>query len=445
MMSRFIAYLLVALSLGLAWAVRGHFGHEWGACWAGAIGAGAVLTAARRYDWSLRLPSLVAIGGIGWAIGGMMSYGLLVGYGRGTDFGNVYYGLCMLAVVGGLYGFLGGGMLGLGLESTEERSPAWASLITEMVAGGVLGWGFLIYQCEWLMTPPRSELWAACLGAAVALGWHLFQHGYFRALRVAAYSAVGAGLGFAAGNFFQTLGSTSELAFNWWNVMEFTLGFCGGLGMAYGVFTTDWPPSVGPSRLANALALLFLAFAVPATNLVHAFHPEELLLLAQQQEHPSPMSLAQMQINLGWFGILAFLLVSVTFWRLMRSDDQLRTNLYVPGFFILYTLFFIIFGHLKKGVFLQPVGTQLEQYLYWVLLIVIVLAVIFRIWKQMLFPMVVEHPESIRRWIIIVLTLLALLGVMSLVSVNLHDGLPGAKYRFQPVPTTVPVLIDQPG
>jgi hypothetical protein len=441
-MSRFTAYLLVALSLGLSWAVRGHFGHEWGACWAGAIGAAAVLAAARRFDWSQRLPVLVAIGGIGWAVGGMMSYGLLVGYGRGTDFGNVYYGLCMLAVVGGLYGFIGGGMLGLGLESTDDRGPAWASLMTEMVAGGILSWGLLIYQFEWWMTPPRSELWAACLGAAGALGWFLHRNGFSRALRVAAYSAVGAGFGFACGNFFQTLGTASGVAFNWWNVMEFTLGFCGGLGMAYAVFTVEWPPSVGPSRLANAVAILFLALAVPATNLIHAFQVDDLLKIAEAQELENPMSLAQMQIHMAWFAILAFLLVAVTFWRLMRYDDQLRTNVYVPGFLIGYTVFYVIFSHLRKGVFMQPWATQMEQYLYWIILLAIVAIAVMRGWRKMLFPVVNERPESLRRWVIIVLAVLSLLGVMTLVSTNVHEGIPGAKYRFIPAPKAPPIIGD---
>jgi hypothetical protein len=35
--------LLVAMSLGTAWAIRGQFGHEHGAAWAGALGSRSVL------------------------------------------------------------------------------------------------------------------------------------------------------------------------------------------------------------------------------------------------------------------------------------------------------------------------------------------------------------------------------------------------------------------
>ena len=72
------ATIFTALILGLTWAVRGHFGHEWGAAWAGATGALAVLVASGRIDWFRRLPSLTALGALGWGAGGMMSYGIVI-------------------------------------------------------------------------------------------------------------------------------------------------------------------------------------------------------------------------------------------------------------------------------------------------------------------------------------------------------------------------------
>ena len=74
------AALLTGLILGLCWAVRGRFGHEWGAAWAGAAGALALLVAMGRVDWIRRLPALTALGAIGWGVGGMQSYGIVIGY-----------------------------------------------------------------------------------------------------------------------------------------------------------------------------------------------------------------------------------------------------------------------------------------------------------------------------------------------------------------------------
>ena len=205
-MSKAIAILFVSLTLGLGWAIRGHFGHEWGAAWAGVMAGLAVVAISRRNDWAGRTPVVGALAGVGWAVGGMMSYGRVVGFCRGSYFLDVYYGLLMLAVIGGLYGLIGGGFLGLALETSERRKPDWAALITQMVAAAMLAWGLLIYQLEWLMTPPRSELWAACLGAGVALVWYCHRGGYHLAFRTAIYSALGAGFGFAFGNFSANVG-----------------------------------------------------------------------------------------------------------------------------------------------------------------------------------------------------------------------------------------------
>ena len=38
-----VSCLIVAMALGTAWAVRGKFGHEQGAAWAGAIGSIALI------------------------------------------------------------------------------------------------------------------------------------------------------------------------------------------------------------------------------------------------------------------------------------------------------------------------------------------------------------------------------------------------------------------
>src|SRR5688500_6133439 len=180
-----IAMLMVAMTLGTAWAVRGKFGHEQGAAWAGAIGAISVILVAKRVDWYNRVFKIALAAAVGWGFSGMISYGVVVGYGRGGDFINVYYGLLMLFVIGGLYGLLGGGLFALSLSESKEFKVSWASLIAEMVALALLTYGFLINQLEWLMTPPRSELWAACLGAAIALAWYMFRHKQESAMKVA--------------------------------------------------------------------------------------------------------------------------------------------------------------------------------------------------------------------------------------------------------------------
>ncbi len=88
-----ISSLIVAMTLGTAWAVRGKFGHEQGAAWAGAIGGLAVILVAKRSDWFNKVFKIALAAAFGWGAGGMISYGAVVGYGRSTDFINAWYGL----------------------------------------------------------------------------------------------------------------------------------------------------------------------------------------------------------------------------------------------------------------------------------------------------------------------------------------------------------------
>ncbi len=69
------ALLLAGMSLGTAWAIRGQFGHEQGAAWAGSVGALAVILIAKRADWYNKALKAALAAGLGWGIGGIMSYG----------------------------------------------------------------------------------------------------------------------------------------------------------------------------------------------------------------------------------------------------------------------------------------------------------------------------------------------------------------------------------
>ena len=209
----------------------------------GAIGGLAVILVAKRSDWYNKVFKAALAAAIGWGMGGMISYGVVVGYGRGSDFVNVYYGLLMLFVIGALYGFLGGGLFGLALVESKETKVRWHALLAEMVAFGLLAYGLLINQLEWFMTPPRSELWAACLGASIAVAWYVVRYKHMAVLKVAVWSAFRCGIWICFWKFSAGNRQGSSLPFNFWNIMEYSIGFFGGLGMAYGTLTSRWPVS----------------------------------------------------------------------------------------------------------------------------------------------------------------------------------------------------------
>lgn len=419
----FLSMLMVGMSLGTAWAIRGQFGHEHGAAWAGAIGSLSVLLVAKRADWFAKAFSITLAGALGWGIGGIMSYGLVVGYGRGSDFVNVYYGLSMLFVIGGLYGFIGGGLFGLSLTNTKKNPIKWHSLIIEMVVGGIIFYYFFIEEFEWLMTPPRSEVWAVCLGMAVALTWNMVRNKHFSALRVAVFSGLGGGFGFAFGNFLQVLGQISEIHFNFWNVMEYSLGFFGGLGMAYGTLTSKWEDAENlQTKNSQLFPLLMVVLVIPFIVWEQTFELKRIteILSKVNISEGSPI-LAGIQ----WFSL--FLVLLMTFIWLLKFFIK-KTNEVSYSFNEIFTLFighlglYIVFSWLITGAFLSTY--RIEQYLYLLNLLI----VIFVIRKTK--PEFSDYSISLKQWSLNTAGLIIVIAIFAFILINSHGELKGAKKRF---------------
>lgn len=360
--------LPVALAFATAWAVRGQIGHEYGATWAAAIGIGTVIILSGRKDWYARFPVIVVLGAIGWGSGGMISYGKVVGYGHTADYINTSYGLLMLMLIGCLYGFIGGGMTGLAMESTKEKKVDWASLLVQMFVGGFLVWGWLIYQLEWLMTPPRSELWAASLGASFALGWYMYRNKNYEALRVAFFSALGAGFGFALGNFLQRMGQTTSINFNWWNVMEYSIGFFSGLGLSYSIFVhSRWPATIAPERMSNIFAWVFLIVILPVFNLIEGVNTNTMVRTGKDLNAVSPETFAFTWQLVLW--ILSIVLMIVLLKTYKPGSLKEINAKQIMWFVLIYLIWYILISNVISAIWLTPKFSS--QHLYWANLIVI--------------------------------------------------------------------------
>jgi len=408
-----IKVLVVAMALGTAWAIRGKFGHEQGAAWAGAIGAIALILVAGRTDWYHKVFKLALAAAVGWGLGGMISYGVVVGYGRAADFPNVYYGLTMLFVIGALYGFLGGGLFSLAIVDRKEFNVKWHALITEMLALGLLAYALLINQIEWFMTPPRSELWAACLGAAIAVAWFMIRNNQKEALRVSVYSGMGAGFGFAFGNFLQVIGAGSSLPFNFWNIMEYAIGFFGGLGMAYSTLTTKWPESgTEGSKHSNLLPMFLVTAFIPFVVWDQSFNVEKLEYV---------LSIGGSEDAIGVFRVISLLsialLVLISFTKYYRAKYDYKD---VRSIFLWLIVVYAFLSFLLTGIYKHPI----EQYLY----ILNIAAILFLMRGQKVtFDHVEEFP---RKWLIIILIIICLLALLAVIAVSSHGPLKGSQMRF---------------
>jgi len=415
-----LSILLVGIAFGTAWAIRGQFGHEPGAAFAGMIGGAALLLVARRQDWHHKMLPVIALSAIGWGTTGMISYGMVTGYCKAPDLINSTYGFLSLFVIGGLFGLFGGGLVGLSLTSNSTTKVKWASLLAEMVAGGVITYFFLIEQVELLMTPPRNESWAICLGAGGAMVWHMLRNGHTSALRVAFYAMLGAGFGFSFGNFLQISGDLLQIHFNMWNVMEYNIGFWGGCGMAYGVFTSEWPKNEYPAgKNENSLSLLLILLIIPLLVWKDAFRVSEMMKSGFMENDPSKaLFLAILTLV-----ILALLNLIV---RLKIKGKQEFGQQELMTLFVSLFCTYIIWSYLITGIFMGVV--RYEQPLYVVNLLVFLL-----LFRKSVTPFQENHSRELfpkERWAFYFFTIIAAIILLSLVLYVIPEKLPGANIRF---------------
>ena len=420
------ALLVAGISLGTAWAIRGQFGHEQGAAWAGGIGGLSIVLIAKRKDWYAKAFQLALASAAGWGIGGIISYGKVVGFARGLEFGNVYYGFLMLCVIGGLFGLIGGGLFGLTLASSRQKPVQWPQLITEMTAGAIIFYYLLIEELGWLMTPPRSEAWAACLGMTVALFWYMIRHKQHSAMRVAIFAGLGGGFGFAFGNFLQVMGNVSGIHFNFWNVMEYSIGFFGGAGMAYGTFTSEWETTDTEASRSGLLApVVILTLIIPFIVWDQSFETKRLVETIQGFD---PLANAAGITNaVQWIALLLvpawgaysifryYVRANAPFSGLKYEDIQL--------FFFLNLGLYTVYSILITCAFMSLY--RIEQYLY--ILNALVLGILMRK-TQASFS---DRGLNLSRWAINFVFIIAIFAILTAVAISTHGELNGANRRFE--------------
>ena len=421
MKRQWISILIIGLTFGTAWAIRGQFGHEQGAAWAGVIGALALVLVSQRKDWYSKVLLIALSSAIGWGAGGMISYGKVVGYGRSMDFLNTSYGLLMLFVIGGLFGLLGGGFVGLTLDSSRQKSVNWGCLVAEMTAGGLISYYLLIGQLEILMTPPRSEAWSVCLGAGIAMIWHMVRNNFSSPLRVAYFSALGAGFGFAFGNFLQILGNIMEINFNMWNVMEYSIGFFGGSAMAYGVFSSAWPEeTLIPERWENKTALFIIFVLIPLI----VFTNSRLYEVFKSNNNENPNA-GVISLSGSVSAIVVIIAVALIGWinTLVSKNYYGRKNVLL--FFLLFFGTYIFISYCVTGAF--EGNFHLNHHLYVANYIVVIILL------GMNFPAFLQQPGlEIKgtNWLIYIIAIILIILILALILINIHGELSGANTRF---------------
>ncbi len=277
--------LFAGLAGGLAWGIRGQYGHETGAMLAGLL-VGLTLTlllcsqanrlaVARAVAWCT-----VAIG-----IGGSMTYGQTVGLTQNAPVvGNweaLGWGMLGLAVKGSLWIGFGGTFLGMGLSGIRYRPREMLLVMLGLIGLSLVGTGILnepfrpaekilpaiYFSADWHWEPgatqlqPRREFWGGLLFALTGL--LVYIRGIRRdslAWRIGLWGLLGGALGFPLGQCLQAFHAWNLDLFhdgllarigpliNWWNFMETTfgavLGATLGLGLGLNRHRIAIPPAL---------------------------------------------------------------------------------------------------------------------------------------------------------------------------------------------------------
>jgi hypothetical protein len=171
-------------------------------------------------------------------------------------------------------------------------------------------------------------------------------------LRVAVWSALGAGWGFAFGNFLQVMVHSVNFPMNGWNIMEYSIGFFGGLGMSYGTLTSTWPLLEETSSMRRKLPALLVLVFIPLLVWDQSF-------MAKQLKHVLELGGSESLITaFQWIGMIAIAAMAAVIWSfLKKAVFQYAT---IRNIFIIYLGTYTLLSFLLTGILIHPV----EQYLY---------------------------------------------------------------------------------
>lgn len=256
-----LTVLAAAAAGGMAWGIRGQYGHETGAMIAGVLVSLVLVIRLAPHAALLPAARAVALGTIAMGFGGSMTYGQTLGLTQNAPvIGNVAalaWGLLGVAVKGGLWIGFAGLFLGIGMGKRRFGWLEMGCLALTLVGLFFLGvWLLnapfdpaarqlpsLYFSADWRWEPdnenlkPRPEVWGGMLLALLGgWSWVGLVRGERLARNLAVWGVLAGALGFPLGQCLQAAHAWNREWFangpmaaldpymNWWNWMETTFG-----------------------------------------------------------------------------------------------------------------------------------------------------------------------------------------------------------------------------
>ena len=265
--------LFAAMAGGMAWGIRGQYGHETGAMIAGLLVSLTLVFLLCPNMSARNVIRAVAWGTVAMGFGGTMTYGQTLGLTQNPQvIGNVEawrWGMLALVIKGGVWIGFAGVFLGMGLSGKRYGVKEMLLLMFGLLIAYFIGLRLLnspfdpanhklpaIYFSEhwhWeapgKVLKPRFECWG---GLLFALATVIVYAGWRRkdslAWRLGLWGVLGGAIGFPLGQSIQSyhawnpdflkdtfLAGTNPFI-NWWNMMETTFGTVMGAALGLGLW-----------------------------------------------------------------------------------------------------------------------------------------------------------------------------------------------------------------
>jgi magnesium-transporting ATPase (P-type) len=196
--------------------------------------------------------------------------------------------------------------------------------------------------------------------------------------------------------------------------MEYSIGFFGGLGMAYGTLTATWADSSSPvRRRTNLVPILVVVLFIPYVIWNQSFITDKLGFL---------LTLGGSEVTIftfQWMSILSILMTAVIVLVMYyRPGYDYRAVRFI---FVLYLGLYTFLSFLLTGIITHPI----EQYLYLVNMAIILV----------LLPRVQNgfepKADSPRKWVAIFVLVMLILAVLAAIAIASHGPLKGSQIRFE--------------
>lgn len=320
--------LLVSLSLSLGWGIRGNFGHEDGAAFAGCLAAITVALLSGRKDWRDRVSYFAFFGALGWGLGGSQSYMQVMSYTESGRALSQLYGYFCLFIMGFLWA-------GMGVMGTAFPAAASLEKIVKIFKPllFIFGAWILLHIVEdpvsgWLA--PKAQFDSTWHRHENPLYW--FDSNYL--------SAIFALLGIGVYDLWERRGDRNRFLLP---VFAIT-GAMAGLGMQLLLPMVGWE-----QRFASALTYFQgdPAYVNPATGL-HDYAASDLL-------NNWPQFFGDYPQHIGWLvGLIAG--ISVYFLIYGKFRNGASFFVYMAGGFLIS---FLVFPVLGGNLFTQYGGLRM--------------------------------------------------------------------------------------